>query len=293
MKYKINGSIKKNYGGGGSTQTVSSIPDWAQPYLQNVGNAAQNAYGSGDLGKVAGASKLQQDAFGGGANLIGATTTGAAGALSDQSGRLANLASTGTDTSGATNLINSATGSMAEQASRLNSMAMAPSAETLAAQKSGILLDAQKRVSGLNTGFGQSGTLGSARQAVMQGAQNAETTGQLAKVDADYENNMFKNRLAAEQALSNTQTGTLNAASNLNSIMSGNTSSKLAAEQALQGGASTGSNIVNSGVSSIANLGNQQRGIDQQGLDAGWQGLQRYASTIYGNPARQQATGGK
>ena len=51
--------------------------------------------------------------------------------------------------------------------------------------------------------------------------------------------------------------------------------------------------VATGGVSSMANLGNQQRGIDQQGLDATYQGLQRYASTIYGNPARQQATGGK
>ena len=140
-------------------------------------------------------------------------------------------------------------------------MAMAPSAATLAAQKTGILNEAQKGVAKLNTGFGQTGTLGSARQAVMQGAQNAETTGALAKVDADYENNMFKNRLAAESAI--------------------------------QSGATTASGIANQGVSGMANLGNQQRGIDQQGLDATWQGLQRYASTIYGNPARQQATGGK
>mgnify|MGYP000409467497 FL=1 len=140
-------------------------------------------------------------------------------------------------------------------------MASTPSADVLAAQKAGILTDAQKKVAGLSTGFGQAGTLGSARQAVMQGAQNAETTGQLAKVDADYETQMFKNRLAAEQAL--------------------------------QGTAQTAAGVATGGVSSMANLGNQQRGIDQQGLDATYQGLQRYASTIYGNPARQQATGGK
>lgn len=229
MKYKINGSLKRNYGGGGGT-TVQSIPDWMKPSIQNVSNAAESAYGEGELGKVAGASELQQAAFGPGATMLGATTQQSLGALGDQATRLTTLAST-------------------------------PSAEVLAAQKQGILTDAQKKVAGLNTGFGSAGTLGSARQAVMQGAQNAETTGQLAKVDADYESNMFKNRLAAEQAL--------------------------------QGTASTASGIATGGVSSMANLGNQQRSIDQQGLDATWQGLQRYASTIYGNPARQQATGGK
>jgi hypothetical protein len=229
MKYKINGSLKKNYGGGGGA-TVSSIPEWAAPYMQNVGTATENAYKEGDLGKVAGETGLQTFAFTHGAEGIRDTSRQGLEALYNQSNRLTNMATT-------------------------------PSAETLAAQKANIVQDAQKKVAGLTTGFGQSGTLGSARQAVMQGAQNAETTGQLAKVDADYESQMFKNRLAAEQALQDT--------------------------------AKTSSGIVQSGVSSIANLGNQQRGIEQQGLDADWQGLQRYASTIYGNPARQQATGGK
>jgi hypothetical protein len=228
MKYKINGSIKKNYGGGGGT--TSTIPGWAQPYMENVGKAAEGAYGAGDLGKVAGASELQKQAFGEGAKQLSATTSTALGSLGDQNKRLSTMATT-------------------------------PSAETLATQKANVLNEAQKGVAKLNTGFGQTGTLGSARQAVMQGAQNAETTGQLAKVDADYESNMFKNRLAAEQAL--------------------------------QSGATTASGIATGGASSLANLGNQQRGIDQQGLDATWQGLQRYASTIYGNPARQQASGGK
>jgi len=229
MKYKINGSIKKNYGGGGGG-TVSSIPEWAKPYMENVGKAAETGYASGDLNKVAGASELQQKAFGQGADLLNATTSTAVGSLGDQN-------------------------------KRLSTMATMPSAETLAAQKAGILQDAQKNVAKITTGFGNTGTLGSARQAVMQGAANAETTGALAKVDADYESQMFKNRLAAEQAL--------------------------------QTGATTASDIANKGAAGTASLGNQQRGIDQQGLDAGWQGLQRYASTIYGNPARQQASGGK
>jgi len=229
MKYNIIGSIKKNYGGGGGTTTVPTIPAWAQPYIENVGTAAEATYQSGDLGNVAGASELQKQAFGSGAQMLGGTTATALKSLNDQN-------------------------------TRLSTMATTPSAETLAATKAGIVHDAQKKVAGLNTGFGAAGTLGSARQAVMQGAQNAETTAQLAKVDADYESNMFKNRLAAESAL--------------------------------QSGAQTASGIATGGVSSIANLGNQQRGIEQQGLDSTWQGLQRYASTIYGNPARQTAVSG-
>lgn len=224
--------IKRYGGGGGNTTTTETIPAWAQPYIQRVGNEAEAQYNAGNLGQVAGVSDLQQQAFGTGASNI-----------------------------------NQATGmgltSLEAQNQRLSSMATTPSAEVLAQQKQAIIDDAQKKVSGLNTQFGQAGTLGSARQAVMQGAQNAETVGKLAQVNADYENKMFQNRLAAEQAL--------------------------------QQGAQTASGIAGSGASSLANLGQQQRGIEQQQLDADWQALQRYASTIYGNPARQQttATGGK
>jgi len=229
MKFNKRGSFKKNYGGGGGTTTTSTIPAWAEPYIKNVGNAAEQAYGEGELGKVAGASQLQQQAFG----------TGAEG-ISQATGM-------GLDT-------------LKAQNERLTGMAQMPSAATLAAQKDAIVQNAQQKVAGLNTNFGGTGTLGSARQAVMQGAQNAATTGELAKVDADYEAKMFQNKLAAEQAI--------------------------------QQGATTASNIAGSGASGLAKLGSEQRGIDQQGLDATYQALQRYASTIYGNPARQQAVAG-
>jgi hypothetical protein len=220
----------KRFGGGGGQATAENIPEWAQPYIKNVANQAEGTYASGDLSKVAGASNLQNVAFNQGAGAIG--TVGAQGM----------------DT-------------LAAQQSRLSDMASTPSAATLAGQKATILHEAQKSVAGLNTGFGGTGTLGSARQGVMQGAQNAETVGKIAKVEADYENQMFNNRLQAEGALGQSVGG----------------SSSLASGTA----------------SSLANLGNQQRGIDQQKLDAPWQGLQRYASTIYGNPARQSTSGGK
>ena len=214
MKY----NIKKKYGGGGGqVQTTETIPEWARPYLQEVGNAAQTQYAEGDLGKVAGASQLQQQAFGSGASGINEATRMGIESLKAQNERLSNLAEV-------------------------------PSPATLAAQKEAVVQDAQRKIAGLNTGFGQAGTLGSARQAVMQGAQNAATTAELAKVDADYENKMFQNRLAAEQAI--------------------------------QSGASNAANIATTGASGLANLGNQQRNIEQQGLDADWQALQRYASAL-------------
>jgi hypothetical protein len=234
---KFNTKISKRYGGsggGGSNTTVTeSIPAWARPAIEAVQGQAKDLYGQGALSQVAGTSNLQDLAFTSGAQGINQSTQSGLSALGAQQNRLAN-------------------------------MAASPSPETLAAQKANVLYEAQKGVSSLNTGFGQSGTLGSARQAVMQGAQNADTTGKLAAVDADYETKMFQNRLAAEGALGQS--------------------------------VGAGSAVANQGASGLANLGNQQRGIEQQGLDSAWQGLQRYASTIYGNPARQSATttaGGK
>jgi hypothetical protein len=149
-----------------------------------------------------------------------------------------------------------------QQQQRLTNLADTPNAAQLEAQKQAVVLDAQKKVAGMDTQFGQAGTLGSARQAVMQGAQNADTTAKLAQVDADYSAKMFQNRLEAEKALGNS--------------------------------VSTGSQVASSGASSLANLGTQQRSIDQSQLDADWQALQRYSSTIYGTPAKQSAvTNGK
>jgi hypothetical protein len=232
MKYNKVKHTKRYGGSGGSSAPIESIPEWAVPYIKNVGNAAESGYQSGGLSNVAGVSGLQDQAFTGGAQAISA------------------VGGQGLDT-------------LQGQQQRLSTMATAPSAADLAMMKQGILLDAQKGVAGLTTGFGGNGTLGSARQAVMQGAQNADTTAKIAKVSADYDTTMFGQRLQAEGAL----------------------------------GSSVGAsaNLASGTASSLANLGGQQRGIDQQQQDAGWQGLQRYASTIYGNPARQQATasGGK
>jgi len=221
--------IKKRSGGGGSTQTVQSIPEWMRPSIQKVTDQAESMYDSGELDNVVGPSNLQELAFGSAAEAVG------------------NAGARGLDT-------------LQAQQDRLSNMATTPSAETLAAQKEGIVLNAQKKIAGMDTQFGQTGTLGSARQAVLQGAQNAATTGELAKVDADYENKMFQNRLEAERAL---------------------------------GGSVGASGSMASGTANtLANLGGQERGIEQAQADAGWQGLQRYASTVFGNPARQSAVSG-
>lgn len=218
--------VTRHKGGGGGTTTVEQVPAWAQPYVSNAMQTAEDQYNAGNLGAVAGTSSLQEQAFTQGAQGISTATTSGLDALQGQQSRLSN-------------------------------MATAPSAETLAAQKADIVYNAQKNVTGLNTGFGSQGTLGSGRQAVMQGAQNAETVGKLAQADADYENKMFQNRLAAEQALG--------------------------------GSVSSASNIAQGGASALSNLGGQQRTIEQQQADSDWQALNRYASTIYGTPAKQSA----
>jgi len=200
-----------------------------RPSIEKVTGEASNLYDTGDLSKVAGTSGLQEEAFGTAAGNIASTGQQSLDILKAQQDRLTNMAST-------------------------------PSPEVLAAQKEAVVQNAQKKVAGLDTQFGGTGTLGSARQGVLQGAQNAATTAELAKVDADYENKMFQNRMEAEKTLG---TSVGNA-----------------------GATATGT------AKSLAELGGQQRSIEQQQLDSTWQGLQRLGSTIYGNPARQNAVAG-
>jgi hypothetical protein len=220
--------FKKNYGGGGG-QTVSSIPEWAQPYLENVGKASEGAYADNELGKVAGATQNQQFAFDTGAKSI------------REVGRL-----TGED--------------QYNQSKRMVEAAQTGGYNTRAL-KDAAILEAEMNTAKLGNQYGAAGTLGSARQGVQQGAQNAATNAAFAKIDQDAAQTNYMNKMAAEKQL-------------LDSGTARNT-------------------IVSNAVSGIGKLGNEQRGIEQQGLDATYQGLQRFASTIYGNPARQQSAGGK
>jgi len=226
MKFK-NYKLTKKYGGGGGT--VSTIPEWAKPYLENVGKAGEAAYSSGDLSRVAGATGLQEKAFTKGAGAIESAATSGASALGSQQQRLAELASKG--------------------------------AYDTKALKDAALLEAGMKTAKLGQDYGAAGTLGSARQSVQQGAQNAATAAAMAKIDQEAAQKAFENKMLAERGIGENVGGQ--------------------------------SKLVTDATSSIANLGNQQRQIEQQGLDSTWQGLQRYASTIYGNPARQQAMGGK
>jgi hypothetical protein len=193
------------YKGGG---TVESIPEWARPYMENVAKTAEGAYQSGDLGKVAGTSALQNQAFGQGGET-----------LSQGLGATSGIMSSGIGFKGGEQL------------------------------KQGATFQAGKDIAGLNTQYGSAGTLGSARQANANAGVQADLAAKFANIDYQIAKDDAQAKLAAA-----------NAASGLTSTM--------------------------------ANLGGQQRTIEQQGLDADWQALNRYASTIYGLPAKQQATSG-
>lgn len=216
------------YKGGGETTTTSSIPEWAVPYLQRVGNAAQAGYESGSFGNVAGTNPLLQAAFGSGAKAIGDVANRNLGATGAASERITGLASSGGyDTK---------------------------------ALKDAAILEAGVKTADLGNQYAARGTLGSARQGVQQGAQNAATAAQFANIDYDAAQRNFQNKLAAESALNqNVQTS--------------------------QG-------VAEGAARSFVGLGKEARDIEQQAGDANWQAVQRYASSIYGNPARQQTVAG-
>jgi len=97
--------------------------------------------------------------------------------------------------------------------------------------------------------YGASGTLGSYRQNLANATSEDATKAKFAQ-------QVIQNKAAAEQGLNT------NAAA-------------LSADQA---------NLLKS----LEATGAAERGIDQQQLDANWQAYQRLASSMYGNPARQQ-----
>jgi hypothetical protein len=221
-------------GGGGGTTTNSTIPEWARPYMEGVGQEAQTLYGEGRLDNVAGASRLQEEAFGSGADRLRSAVGAGTTATADSMSRLGEIAKTGMGFTGGQAL------------------------------KEGATQEAGQAISGLNTQYGQAGTLGSARNAIA----NKGVEASLAAKFADIDRSIAKDDLAA----------------------------RLQAEQGIGSAATTGANIASGGATTMANLGGQERAIEQQLQDADWQALNRYASTIYGNPARQQTVataGGK
>jgi len=219
---------KKYKGGGSAPTTIQSVPDWAVPYLQNVGNQAEDLYGQGQLGQVAGVNPILQALYGSSTQAIADKTNQGFDALDAQQGRLAEAATSGGYDTGAL--------------------------------KDKAILEAQQRTAGLGKEYGASGTLGSGQQQVKQGVQNAATAAQFADIDAKAAQQTFVNKMTAEGAIGSNVSGQ--------------------------------SNLASGAAQALSQIGSSGRTIEQEGLDSGWQALQRYASTIYGNTARQSAVAG-
>jgi hypothetical protein len=119
-----------------------------------------------------------------------------------------------------------------------------------------LALDIGMNESSLGGQYGQTGTLGSYRHNLA-----SATSADAAK--AKFAQQVITNKAAAEQGLNTSAAGASADASNL--------------------------------LKSLESTGASKRAVNQAQLDKEWQGLQRYASTIYGNPARQtqEQKGGK
>jgi serine phosphatase RsbU (regulator of sigma subunit) len=220
--------ITKRYSGGGKGGTKETVPAWVVPYLQKVGDEANTLYGSGELSKVADVNENLSRTFGASADRIESTTAQGISALDESQARMVQLAqSGGYDTT---------------------------------AMKEKAILEAGMKTADLGKQYGAAGTLGSARQAVQQGAQNAATAAEFADIDYKVAQQMFENKMTAEQGIGSAASGKTNLAS----------------------GAAEASGAI----------GMAERGITQEQLDAPWQGLERFGQTVYGNPARQQQSGG-
>lgn len=224
-------NIKIRRGGGGGSKTTESIPEWMRPYIEGAMKEAGDLYDTGQLDNVAGANPLLQAALGSGAQQIAGTTGMGIESLEAQRERLEQTASQGAYNTGAL--------------------------------KDAAILEAGMKTANLGKNYGASGTLGSARQAVEQGANDAATAAQFAKIDQDAAQQSFANKMTAEGAIGQ----------NVNAT----------------------AGLATSSAQGFQNLGNTARDIEQQQVDAPWQALQRYASTVFANPTRQQTTasGGK
>lgn len=378
------------YKGGGSVQTVDAIPEWAVPYIKNVMNTGEALYSSGKIAQVAGSNANLNAAQQSGGRAIADTTNRGLGALQGQQDRLNAMAQAGdTDVSGlnqaarigydtskqaalgsgamnyntqgmdrlasgagnfdTSGMMNIGTGGRDYDSSNIKDIAATGGYDTKALKDKAIL-EAGQRTADLSRQMGQAGTLGSARQAVMQGAQNAATAAEFATIDRDAAQQMLQNRMNAEQlglsahgtdtqarlqglssaagvnaqnfgnmlnamqasAGANAQNANtmLNAmgqemqghGQNFNQFLQGTQAAlaqgnqdrnfRLQAENTLGGSVAGAQQLAGNASNALGQLGTAQRGLEQEQLDIPWTSLQRYASTIYGNPARQSGIAG-
>ena len=146
-------------GGGGSQTSTTSLPDWAQPYVEEGAQSAIGDYRAGRYGHVEGLAKPQEDAFGRQLE------------LGRRDGVLDNL---GRDSYGAAQAYRSA----ASGQGLFGADALGQQAEALEST----IGDATKRQLGaLNTGASLGGALGSARNQAATEAALAQTAGNIAQ----------------------------------------------------------------------------------------------------------------
>jgi len=218
-KWKVR-SIEKRYGGGGggpapAPVTTSNIDPEFKPGLLAAQAAAKKEYESGNLGRVAGASGLQEEAYTGGIGRLRESTDLNNASLMEQRGRLTDMANTG--------------GSKELQ--------------------DALKLDVGMGGAKLGADYGASGTLGSYRHNLASATAEDATKAKFAQ-------NVISNKAAADAALTGNISGTSANATNF--------------------------------LKNLQSTGGEQRTIAQQLADKDYQALSRYASTVYGNPARQQ-----
>lgn len=276
--------VRMAKGGGGDTSTAESIPEWARPYLENVGRAAEEANTQGTLGNVAGTNPLLNAAFGSGATAIADTTNEG---LENTSKMQGHILGAGTEMWSNFDTLKGQRGVVEDQQDRLAQHAMSGGYDT-AALKDKAILEAGVRTASLANQHGAAGTLGSARQAVRQGAMDAATAAEFATIDRDAAQQNYQNKLAAEQGIGSTVNTMGNLAQGINSTAQGVGSLTSLSSNMDQGKQAMAMNAAQG----FSKLGDQARGIEQETGDTVWQQLQRYASTIYGNPARQTTVAG-
>lgn len=149
--------LKLRYkGGGGSAQTVSTIPDWARPYVERGLQRADTALTSGELSRVTGQNVIQKEAQA--AALDAAQNQGAVtGATTGALGQLARTAA-------GEEIVPASTGA------------------TEAIKQAAIHQAAKDAQPGIATAASR-GTVGGARQLVKAGSAQADLTSKLAGLD--------------------------------------------------------------------------------------------------------------
>jgi len=261
MKYQKVRVVKHYFGGGGgapSTTTAPTIPEWAEPYMKEILGEGKNLYTQGELGRVAGYNTNLIDAGIEGAEGIKDTTRNNQGYLAGQMDRAVDAAK---NTSMQRNVSEQA---LRDQMGRLTGGALDGNRgfqDQYVTQKLG------EQTALNNTTFGANGTLGSARN--MQANANAA-----AKIGADSAQQIFNNQVTVEKGIGESADRNMNR--------------QLAAEKVLSDNAQNQLGLLTGATNTIANLGQQQRAIEQQFADSKLKGIENATRIATGSTPKTQ-----